>query len=59
MRRTFEKYYDIYAEHVTGGGIARAALPPGLLLEADLMVRSLIDDLSTCPGVYFCSRSIW
>lgn len=38
-------------EHVTGGGMARAALPPGLLLEADLMVRTLIDDLFTCPGV--------
>ena len=38
-------------EHVTGGGMAGAALPPGLLLEADLMVRTLIGDLSTCPGV--------
>jgi predicted ATP-grasp superfamily ATP-dependent carboligase len=38
-------------EHVTGGGMAGAALPPGLLHEADLMVRRLLDDLLCCPGV--------
>jgi tyramine---L-glutamate ligase len=38
-------------EHVTGGGMAGAALPPGLLHEADLMVRRLLDDLLGCSGV--------
>ncbi len=38
-------------EHVTGGGMAGAALPPGLVREADLMVRTLLAELSTCPGV--------
>lgn len=32
-------------EHVTGGGMAREALPHGLLHEADLMVRTLIEEL--------------
>jgi len=38
-------------EHVTGGGMAGVPLPPGLLHEADLMVRTLLADLSTCAGV--------
>jgi predicted ATP-grasp superfamily ATP-dependent carboligase len=38
-------------EHVTGGGMAGAELPAALFAEADLMVRTLLGDLSTCPGV--------
>jgi tyramine---L-glutamate ligase len=38
-------------EHVTGGGMARESPPPGLLREADLMVRTLIEDLRGAPGV--------
>jgi predicted ATP-grasp superfamily ATP-dependent carboligase len=38
-------------EHVTGGGMARVVPPPRLLHEADLMVRMLLADLSTCAGI--------
>jgi predicted ATP-grasp superfamily ATP-dependent carboligase len=38
-------------EFVTGGGLAGEPLPPGLVREADLMVRSLLDDLAQVPGV--------
>lgn len=42
-------------EHVTGGGMAGTSVPPGLLREADLMVRCLIEDLATCPGIELLS----
>lgn len=42
-------------EHVTGGGMANTLVPPGLLHEADLMVRCLIEDLAGCPGVELLS----
>lgn len=42
-------------EHVTGGGMAGTLVPPGLLREADLMVRCLIEDLAGCPGVELLS----
>jgi predicted ATP-grasp superfamily ATP-dependent carboligase len=38
-------------EHVTGGGMAGLALPPGLLREADLMITALLDDLRGLPQV--------
>ncbi len=38
-------------EFITGGGLAGAPLPPSLVHEADLMVRSLLDDLVAVPGV--------
>jgi predicted ATP-grasp superfamily ATP-dependent carboligase len=38
-------------EHVTGGGLDGEALPPGLAREADLMVRTLIGELASCPEV--------
>jgi tyramine---L-glutamate ligase len=38
-------------EFVTGGGLVGEALSPGLVHEADLMVRSLLDDLGDVPGV--------
>lgn len=38
-------------EHITGGGLAGNALPPGLTREADLMVRALLQDLAEVPGV--------
>jgi tyramine---L-glutamate ligase len=44
-------------EHVTGGGLAGAPFPPGLVHEGELMLRSLIADLVACPGVeVVCSR---
>ena len=42
-------------EHVTGGGMAGTLIPPGLLREADLMLRCLIEDLAGCPGVELLS----
>ena len=38
-------------EFVTGGGLAGEPLSPGLVHEADLMLRSLLDDLGEVPGV--------
>jgi tyramine---L-glutamate ligase len=38
-------------EHVTGGGMADAPLPPGLLHEGELMLRTLLEELAACPGV--------
>jgi tyramine---L-glutamate ligase len=38
-------------EFVTGGGMAGEPLPAGLTREADLMVRSLIEELASVPGV--------
>jgi predicted ATP-grasp superfamily ATP-dependent carboligase len=38
-------------EFVTGGGMAGEPLSSQLVREADLMVRSLLDDLSRIPGV--------
>jgi predicted ATP-grasp superfamily ATP-dependent carboligase len=44
-------------EHVTGGGMAGAPFPPGLVHEGELMLRTLITDLAACPGVeLLCSR---
>lgn len=44
-------------EFVTGGGLVGQPLPPGLVHEADLMVRSLLTDLGEIPGVEcFTSR---
>ncbi len=44
-------------EHVTGGGMAGEPLPPSLVLEADMMVRSLVADLLEIPGIsVHCSR---
>jgi predicted ATP-grasp superfamily ATP-dependent carboligase len=39
-------------EFVTGGGLAGEPLPPGLVREADLMVRALLADLADVPGVH-------
>ena len=38
-------------EFVTGGGMAEEVLPVSLTREADLMVRALLADLATVPGV--------
>jgi predicted ATP-grasp superfamily ATP-dependent carboligase len=38
-------------EHVTGGAMSPASPSPGLLHEADLMVRTLVADLAARPGV--------
>lgn len=38
-------------EFVTGGGMAGRVLPPSLVHEADLMVRTLLEDLAEIPGV--------
>ena len=38
-------------ESVTGGGMMGTPLPPGLLQEAELMLRTLIEELARCPGV--------
>lgn len=44
-------------EFVTGGGMSGQPLPPSLVHEADLMVRSLLKDLAEIPGVEcFTSR---
>ncbi|MFI5209244.1 MAG: ATP-grasp domain-containing protein [Gemmatimonadales bacterium] len=44
-------------EHVTGGGMADAQFPPGLLHEGELMLRTLVGELAGCPGVeLLCSR---
>lgn len=44
-------------EHVTGGGMVDAPFPPGLVHEGELMLRTLLADLSDCPGVeLLCSR---
>ena len=44
-------------EHVTGGGMAGTPLPPGLLHEGELMLRTLVGELASCPGVeLLCSR---
>lgn len=42
-------------EQVTGGGMTGAALSPDLCREADLMVRTLLDELSACGGVELLS----
>ena len=38
-------------EFVTGGGLAGESLPPGLVREADMMLRALLADLSEVRGV--------
>lgn len=38
-------------EHVTGGGMLAEDPPASLVLEADMMVRSLLADLAELPGV--------
>ncbi len=38
-------------EHVTGGGMSAVPPPPGMLHEADLMVRTLIEDLGARADV--------
>jgi predicted ATP-grasp superfamily ATP-dependent carboligase len=38
-------------EYVTGGGLAAEPLPPGLLQEGELMLRSLVADLATSGGL--------
>ncbi len=38
-------------EFVTGGGLYREPLPEGLAHEGDLMLRTLVQDLSEVPGV--------
>lgn len=38
-------------EHVTGGGLAGAPLPPALCRDGDIMLRALVDDLADVPGV--------
>jgi predicted ATP-grasp superfamily ATP-dependent carboligase len=38
-------------EHVTGGGMADAPLPPGLLHEGELMLRTLLEELAARPGI--------
>lgn len=38
-------------EHITGGGLVHAPLPPSLAHEGELMLRALVDDLTALPGV--------
>jgi predicted ATP-grasp superfamily ATP-dependent carboligase len=38
-------------EFVSGGGLAREPLPPGLAREGDLMLRALLGDLAELPGL--------
>ena len=38
-------------EFITGGGLAREALPPGLAEEGECMLRALVTDLSLIPGI--------
>jgi predicted ATP-grasp superfamily ATP-dependent carboligase len=38
-------------EFITGGGLRREPLPPGLAAEGELMLRALIGDLLEIPGV--------
>ena len=38
-------------ESITGGGLARDALPPGLVEEGERMLRALVADLALIPGV--------
>ncbi len=38
-------------EFITGGGLAREALPPGLAEEGERMLRALVAELALVPGV--------
>ncbi|MGI2325995.1 MULTISPECIES: ATP-grasp domain-containing protein [Methylococcus] len=38
-------------EFITGGGLRRESLPPGLAAEGELMLRALLQDLLEVPGV--------
>jgi predicted ATP-grasp superfamily ATP-dependent carboligase len=38
-------------EYVTGGGLLREPLPPGLAREGDLMLAALVKDLAVLPGI--------
>jgi tyramine---L-glutamate ligase len=44
-------------EHVTGGGLAGAPLPPALCRDGDIMLRALVGDLADVPGIEVLTTS--